>query len=130
MYVHQKGEHKERRVLAFCKTWWSCFCTSEVAAVGEGLSGNLMYLLSICEWNSNYVCDLMYFLSEFHVCFRTIISVSYEIVIMYVIWKCVQWKHDSCNPLIKIIWAHLKFLTCGTSVWYYDIRDKCKNSGK
>ena len=35
-----------------------------------GLSGNLMYLLSVCE---------------FHVCFRITISVSYEIVIMYVI---------------------------------------------
>ena len=93
-----------------------------------GLSRNLMHLLSVCEWNSNYLCELIYLLSvcEFHVCFRITISVSYELVIMYVIWKCVQWKHDSCDPLIKIIWAHLKFLTCGTRVWYYDIWDKCK----
>ena len=56
-----------------------------------------------------------------------ICTVPFEILIMYVIWKCVQWKPDLWDPLMRIIWAILNFLSSGPNVWEDDKWDQPQN---
>ena len=56
-----------------------------------------------------------------------ICTVLFEILIMYVIWKRVEWKPDLWDPLMKIIWAFLNFLSSGPNVWEDDKWDQLQN---